>query len=554
MKKILLSLLTMFATATTTWADVAFNAINFPDENFRSYLQSLNYVTNGVITDATIARITYIGVNNKGIQSLKGIEYFTALQNLTYYDNEPSMTSVDLSKNTALTFLSIGGTLMTSLDLSKNTALKSLYCDSNQLTSLDVSGCTSLTTLSCFNNQLTSLDLSSNTALERLDCYQNQIKDEGMDALVASLPFRSGRSGNILVVYNTDEGNEMTTTQVSAAKGKGWTSNYYDGSNWKGYAGSAPTLVGIAINETNFPDEKFRNWILSQEYGQDGVLTDEEIADVMSIKVSYSDIQSLKGLEYFTELEYLFCQGNQLKSLDLSKNTKLTYLNCGSNQLKSLDLSGCTAMTELWCFENQLISLDVSCCTALTFMNCYANQLISLDVSCCTALESMNSSSNKMTTLNISGCTELQLLNCSENQLTSLDASNNPVLESLQCSNNNLTSLDVTNTAMVYIECFQNQINGAAMDAFVKGLPQITSGKEWDGLMYIVTSEDEGNVMTNTQVAVAKAKGWNPHYYDGKEWVPYADIKPVLRGDVNEDGVVNGTDIQEVINIIVNAD
>lgn len=554
MKKILLSLLTMFATATTTWADVAFNAINFPDENFRSYLQSLNYVTNGVITDATIARITYIGVNNKGIQSLKGIEYFTALQNLTYYDNEPSMTSVDLSKNTALTFLSIGGTLMTSLDLSKNTALKSLYCDSNQLTSLDVSGCTSLTTLSCFNNQLTSLDLSSNTALERLDCYQNQIKDEGMDALVASLPFRSGRSGNILVIYNTDEGNEMTTTQVSAAKGKGWTSNYYDGSNWKGYAGSAPTLVGITINETNFPDEKFRNWILSQEYGQDGVLTDEEIADVMSIKVSYSDIQSLKGLEYFTELEYLFCQGNQLKSLDLSKNTKLTYLNCGSNQLKSLDLSGCTAMTELWCFENQLTSLDVSGCTALTFMNCYANQLISLDVSCCTALESMNCSSNKMTTLNISGCTELQLLNCSENQLTSLDASNNPVLESLQCSNNNLTSLDVTNTAMVYIECFQNQINGAAMDAFVKGLPQITSGKEWDGLMYIVTSEDEGNVMTNTQVAVAKAKGWNPHYYDGKEWVPYADIKPVLRGDVNEDGVVNGTDIQEVINIIVNAD
>ena len=315
-----------------------------------------------------------------------------------------------------------------------------------------------------------------------------------------------------------------------------------------------PVATGITINETNFPDEKFRNWILSQEYGQDGVLTDEEIADVMSIKVSYSDIQSLKGLEYFTELEYLFCQGNQLKSLDLSKNTKLTYLNCGSNQLTSLDLSGCTAMTELWCFENQLTSLDVSGCTALTFMNCYANQLISLDVSCCTALESMNCSSNKMTTLNISGCTELQLLNCSENQLTSLDASNNPVLESLQCSNNNLTSLDVTNTAMVYIECFQNQINGAAMDAFVKGLPQITSGKEWDGLMYIVTSEDEGNVMTNTQVAVAKAKGWNPHYYDGKEWVPYADIKPVLRGDVNEDGVVNGTDIQEVINIIVNAD
>ena len=315
-----------------------------------------------------------------------------------------------------------------------------------------------------------------------------------------------------------------------------------------------PVAESITINETNFPDENFRNWILSQEYGQDGVLTDDEIADVMSIRVNDKNIQSLKGIEYFTELEYLFCQGNQLKSLDLSKNTKLTYLNCGGNQLTSLDLSGCTAMTELWCFENQLTSLGISKCTALTKLFCYKNQLTSLDISACTALESMNCSSNQLTSLDVLRCSGLQLLNCSENQLTSLDASNNPVLESLQCYDNKLTSLNVTNTALVYIGCYRNQLNSTAMSAFVNGLPQITCGKEWDGLMYIVENENEGNVMTPTQVATATAKGWNPHYYDGKEWVPYADIKPVLRGDVNEDGVVNGTDIQEVINIIVNAD
>ena len=35
----------------------------------------------------------------------------------------------------------------------------------------------------------------------------------------------------------------------------------------------------VEINETNFPDEKFRNWVLSQSYGADGMLTDDEIAD-----------------------------------------------------------------------------------------------------------------------------------------------------------------------------------------------------------------------------------------------------------------------------------
>jgi Leucine-rich repeat (LRR) protein len=43
-----------------------------------------------------------------------------------------------------------------------------LYCDSNSLTSLDVSGCTALTYFDCGNNSLTSLDVSTNTALTTL--------------------------------------------------------------------------------------------------------------------------------------------------------------------------------------------------------------------------------------------------------------------------------------------------------------------------------------------------------------------------------------------------
>ena len=51
----------------------------------------------------------------------------------------------------------------------------------------------------------------------------------------------------------------------------------------------------VEINETNFPDEYFRNWVLSQEYGKDGVLTESEIAGVKSISVNGMDICSLRG-------------------------------------------------------------------------------------------------------------------------------------------------------------------------------------------------------------------------------------------------------------------
>ena len=41
----------------------------------------------------------------------------------------------------------------------------------------------------------------------------------------------------------------------------------------------------VEINEENFPDEIFRNWVLSQDYGTDGVLTNVEIAGVKDISV-----------------------------------------------------------------------------------------------------------------------------------------------------------------------------------------------------------------------------------------------------------------------------
>ncbi|WP_052110343.1 hypothetical protein, partial [Porphyromonas sp. COT-108 OH1349] len=86
-----------------------------------------------------------------------------------------SLTSLDVSKNTALTGLVCYSNSLTSLDVSKNIALKVLNCDSNSLTSLDVSKNTALTYLDCHKNSLTSLDVSKNKALTGLYCYKNSL-------------------------------------------------------------------------------------------------------------------------------------------------------------------------------------------------------------------------------------------------------------------------------------------------------------------------------------------------------------------------------------------
>ena len=86
------------------------------------------------------------------------------------------------------------------------------------------------------------LDVSGCTALTKLVCYRNQIKDEGMDALIESLPTTS--YAEINVIYNVDEQNEMTTVQVAAAKAKGWIPRVYVDGVWNKYAGSEPTGIG----------------------------------------------------------------------------------------------------------------------------------------------------------------------------------------------------------------------------------------------------------------------------------------------------------------------
>lgn len=168
----------------------------------------------------------------------------------------------------------------------------------------------------------------------------------------------------------------------------------------------------LKISAVNFPDENFRTYLLAQDYGQDGVLTGDEISEVITIEVPEKNISNLKGLGFFTALQSFVCNNNQLTSLDVSKNTALMALGCNNNQLTTLDVSKNTALMVLGCSNNQLTSLDVSKNTALSRLGCFNNQLTSLDVSKNTALMVLVCSSNKLTTLDVTQNSALQLLHC----------------------------------------------------------------------------------------------------------------------------------------------
>ena len=178
----------------------------------------------------------------------------------------------------------------------------------------------------------------------------------------------------------------------------------------------APVSSGLAIDETNFPDVNFRNYVLASfDSNGDEKLDDEESSNVKYIFASSKTISSLKGIEYFTELTELDCGNNQLTSLDVSKNTKLVKLICAKNALTSLNTS-----------QNPLLKkLDI-----------YSNKLTSIDVSQNTELETLYIGRNPIETLNVKNNVKLMELQSELNNLTSLDLSNNSPSMSVYVANN----------------------------------------------------------------------------------------------------------------------
>lgn len=144
-----------------------------------------------------------------------------------------------------------------------------------------------------------------------------------------------------------------------------------------------------------FPDLNFENALVNFEVvdttgnglgdsvcdtNGDGLIQLSEAEAVTGLIISYHDIQSLEGIEYFTNLETLKSRGNFLQNLVLSQNTQLKWLHVETNPLTEMDLSQNFLMERLWIYQNQLSYVDVSHLPNLQSLRVYSNQLVSLNI------------------------------------------------------------------------------------------------------------------------------------------------------------------------------
>ena len=514
----------------TTWVVNDHSSLKTLDVSNTPTLTSLN-CNNNALTSLTISGCTAlntISCDNNQFTSLPTLP--SSLE--TLYCRGNKLTSLPTLPN-SLKYLLCGGNSFTTLSLTGYTNLKQL----------DISNSTSLTTLNCYNNGLITLNVSGCSALSTLSCYNNYLTTLG------TLP------SSLKTIYCYT--NNLNTLNVS-----GCTSlTYLDcKANYLTSLGTLPSL----LQTINCSNNRLSGTLSITGRSALKTLNVSSNTDLTRLDC-YSNALTSLNVDGCSSLTYLYCNNNQLTSLPSLPNSLQT-LYCGNNQLagtvdlrdrsalKVLSLSNNTSLNKLYCQVCALTDLMADGCSSLTTLDCQYNDLRTLNVSGCSSLTYLDCSNNQLTSLPNSLPTSLQSLYCGNNPLTSvyltgrsalqrLNLSNTSSLTYLYCYNNSLTSLRVADCpALRYVACYGNQLAEDAMSRFVGDLPTIPTSEE-AGRLLVLSSDDEGNVFTNSHKADASAKRWNALMSDG------SPISSGKRGDINGDGNVDVNDVNIVINI-----
>jgi len=301
----------------------------------------------------------------------------------------------------------------------------------------------------------------------------------------------------------------------------------------------------VEINDTNFEDDIFRSFV-SNRYDKDGdgVLSSSEIKAVTSMTYAHyeddedesgdpinANTKSLKGIEFFTELIYLDCSNCDLQALDVSSNTKLDYLVCDNNPIKSLNIDSCGKLVRLSC------------------SNC-ALQTLNLDDN--NSLEELTCSNNDIESLNLRNNTKLQYLNCSYNKIQTLDLSENDTIYDLVCNNNLLNELILSDdSSFNYIKCHCNNLDeiditgqSSLIKAYMTYDPVIVDG---------TVSYGEGlKIDVGTKIGIDGMDQIVPVVID-KDSFPDPGFRQYISEefDTNHDGSLSATEIYSVTQVFL---
>lgn len=375
-----------------------------------------------------------------------------------------------------------------------------------QLTELDLRSATELITLDCSNNMISKLDVQLAKKLEEINCSLNSLSNLNVAPLTELRVLRL--SSNTVA--------SLSLSKCAKLEELDFSDNYYPVAV---DVSACPQLKILKVHSNKFRELTLsKNPLLEELYcdnneiktldleanpllqvlsvsGNDRLSTVKISGSALRVFDCYSTGIGNFNPKLYPNLERLSCAFSAIRALDLSLNPKLKVLSCSKLSLATLDVSHNPLLEELRCNDNGLQELDLSQNLKLSKLSCLYNELQELDLSEHTRLTWVNVSGNRLSTLNLGKAVHLETLACTNNQLSQLIL---PVSE-----------------VLTHLEVYSNKLSAEHIAEIVELLPD-RHGKS-RGYFRLLDSKDKSEVNNCTMATVARAVGkfWRVVDYAG---------------------------------------
>lgn len=466
---------------------IPIDAEHFPDEYFRLYVTTFDTDVNNYLSDSEIAAATNLTyIDDGSIQSLQGIEYFTAMQE--YDIRFTAITSLDLSNNTALEMIhGSHNEQLSEVTLGNLPNLANCHFPHSPIYDLDIRGCSSLVD-AIVNGTKYKIEFDD------YDAYSYQ-SDTGDLIVHASTHIVTGQWAAISK-YVDEDGNDLLPEETHQYN----VYHYVDigeadeEDTWLRDNIIAPQIEGYSPKQVIFSTSQGDQRITSAD-------TEETIGAVaywgikngeprwnLAVQRYYSGvIKSASDYPVSGELTITYVyertgqsvpDGIAIDETNFPAPIFRQYVadNFDSDNNGYLNETEISAVDQIVCVEKEITSLKgIEFFTDVIYLNCRNCQIEQLDVSKNTKLAALYCQNNRISELVIGDNAALTVVLCQNNALTELDISGLPEIGGLYCEGNNLENLDISNNPYLA----ESYLTGIQLSKGTYSIYYITDETRW---------------------------------------------------------------------------
>lgn len=385
---------------------------------------------------------------------------------------------------------------LSSLTVENAPELFILRCHSNSLQTLDLHNCPKLSVVDCHSNQLSSLDVSANNLLEELNASQNKLDNItlGQQPELAKLNIASNSvtaldlSGLTVLEELHAENNRIVGLDLSANNNIKWIHIYTNciaGQQMTDFmknlpeATQAPSLLYI-VDTFNSAEANICLMSDVEAASQKGWVTMDYADGVVNAGLTG---QVYYGADYVPSISD---NGIKFTTTRTPGETVKLYIQApGDFTIEGVAEKNFASGTATY----TLAASEVFVKGDISIFECPGNNI--------TAIDFVGSAAN------------LTSLDCSDNKIESLRINNAASLAQIHAQKNALRSLDITGcNGIMRVDCYDNNLHGAAMKAFMESLPD---GSRNEPYLFVIDTKSatEKNIATTDDVKIAKDKKWS---------------------------------------------